>query len=137
MLEGSEICRILPSSDSGSAVKNRDRPTRPLFIATATCGFVEHLPGAARAIAFCDGPGAQNLSGILAHILLAMLRLLGLGRMGSRNAPVGGADGNIAVPNGNILDASGRCLSRNIAGVEDGDYSLLTRKRSPTRFSTC
>lgn len=28
-------------------------------------------------------------------------------------------------------------LKRNIAGVEEGDYSLLTRKRSPTRFSTC
>ena len=40
MLEDSEICRILPSGDSGSAVKNRDRPTRPLFITIATCGFV-------------------------------------------------------------------------------------------------
>ena len=40
-----------------------------------------------------------------------MLHLLGLGRMDSRNAPAGGADGNIAVPNGNILDAGGRCLS--------------------------
>ena len=30
-LEGSEICRILSSGDSGSAVKNRDRQTRPLF----------------------------------------------------------------------------------------------------------
>lgn len=28
-------------------------------------------------------------------------------------------------------------LKRNIAGVEEGDYSLLTRKRSPTCFSTC
>ena len=40
MLEGSEICRILPSSDSGSAVKNRDLSTRPQFWAYATCGFV-------------------------------------------------------------------------------------------------
>ena len=31
VLEGSEICRILPSSVSGSAVKNRDLSTRPLF----------------------------------------------------------------------------------------------------------
>lgn len=37
--------------------------------------------------------------------------LLGLSHMDSRNAPVGGADRNIAVPNGNIPDASGRCLS--------------------------
>ena len=76
-----------------------------------TCGFVEHLRGAARAIVFCDGPDAQSLSGILAHILLAMLYLLGLGRMDSRNAPAGDADENIAVPNANILDASGRFLS--------------------------
>ena len=76
-----------------------------------TCGFVEHLRGAARAIVFCDGPDAQSLSGILAHILLAMLYLLGLGRMDSRNAPAGDADENIAVPNANILDASERFLS--------------------------
>ena len=40
MLEGSDICRILPSSDSGSAVKNRDLSTRPLLWASATCDFV-------------------------------------------------------------------------------------------------
>jgi hypothetical protein len=40
VLEGSEICRILPSSDSGSAVKNRDLSTRPLLWASATCDFV-------------------------------------------------------------------------------------------------
>lgn len=28
-------------------------------------------------------------------------------------------------------------IKRNIAGVEEGDYSLLTRKRSSTRFSPC
>ena len=40
MLVGSGICRILPCSDSGSAVKIRDRPTRLRFYASATCGFV-------------------------------------------------------------------------------------------------
>ena len=40
MPEGSEIYRILPADDSGSAVKNRDLSTRPLFWASATCGFV-------------------------------------------------------------------------------------------------
>ena len=40
-----------------------------------------------------------------------MLHFLGLGRMDNRNAPAGSADGNIAVPNGNMLDASGRYLS--------------------------
>ena len=44
VLEGSEICRILPSSVSGSAVKNRDRQTRPQFWASATCGFVSKKP---------------------------------------------------------------------------------------------
>ena len=40
VLEGSKICRILPSGVSGSAVKNQDRQTRPRFWAFATCGFV-------------------------------------------------------------------------------------------------
>lgn len=40
MPEGSEIYRILPADDSGSAVKNRDLSTRSLFWASATCGFV-------------------------------------------------------------------------------------------------
>lgn len=40
VLKDFEICRILPSGDSGSAVKNRDLSTRPRFWATATCGFV-------------------------------------------------------------------------------------------------
>lgn len=37
---GSGICRILPSGDSRSAVKNRALSTRPRFWASATCGFV-------------------------------------------------------------------------------------------------
>ena len=37
---GSGICRILPAGDSGSAGKNQDRPTKPQFCASATCGFV-------------------------------------------------------------------------------------------------
>lgn len=37
---GSGICRILPTGGSGGAEKNRDRPTRPRFYASATCGFV-------------------------------------------------------------------------------------------------
>lgn len=40
VLMGSGICRILPTGGSGSAGKNRDRPTRPRFYASATCGFV-------------------------------------------------------------------------------------------------
>lgn len=40
VLEGSKICRILPADDSGSAVKNRGLSTRPLFWASAICGFV-------------------------------------------------------------------------------------------------
>ena len=40
VLEGSEICRILPTNDSGSVVKIRDLPTRTRFCASATCGFV-------------------------------------------------------------------------------------------------
>ena len=40
MLGGSRICRILPANDSGSAGKNRNRPTRPRFYSSATCGFV-------------------------------------------------------------------------------------------------
>lgn len=40
VLVGSRICRILPTGGSGSAGKNRDRPTRPRFYASATCGFV-------------------------------------------------------------------------------------------------
>ena len=36
----SGICRILPTGGSGSAGKNRDRPTRPRFYAYATCDFV-------------------------------------------------------------------------------------------------
>lgn len=40
VLEGPEICRILPADDSGSAVKNQDLSTRPRFLASATCGFV-------------------------------------------------------------------------------------------------
>lgn len=40
VLEGSKICRILPSGVSGSAVKNRGRQTSPLFWTSATCGFV-------------------------------------------------------------------------------------------------
>lgn len=44
MLGGSGICRILPTSGSGSAGKNRERPTRPRFCASATCGFVAEKP---------------------------------------------------------------------------------------------
>ena len=45
-------------------------------------------------------------------VLLAMLYLLGLSCMDSRNLPGSGADGNIsAVPNGNIRNVSGRYLS--------------------------
>ena len=40
MLVGSRICRILPTGGSGSAGKNRNRPTRPRFCISATCGFV-------------------------------------------------------------------------------------------------
>lgn len=40
VLVGSRIYRILPWSDSGSAVKIRDLPTRPLFKTSTTCGFV-------------------------------------------------------------------------------------------------
>lgn len=40
VLEGSKICRILPADDSESAVKNRGLSTRPLFWASAICGFV-------------------------------------------------------------------------------------------------
>lgn len=40
VLVGSGICRILPTVGSGSAGKNQDRPTRPRFCASATCGFV-------------------------------------------------------------------------------------------------
>lgn len=40
VLMGSGICRILPAGDSGSAGKNQDRPTKPQFCASATCGFV-------------------------------------------------------------------------------------------------
>ena len=40
VLVGSGICRILPTDGSGSAGKNRDRPSRPRFYASATCGFV-------------------------------------------------------------------------------------------------
>lgn len=45
VLEGPEICRILPADDSGSAVKNQDLSTRPRFWASATCGFVCKKPG--------------------------------------------------------------------------------------------
>lgn len=45
MLEGSEICRILPSDDSGSTVKNRDRQTRLRFWASTSVGFVGKNPG--------------------------------------------------------------------------------------------
>lgn len=41
---GSGICRILPTGGSGSAGKNRDRPSRPRFYAYATCGFVAKNP---------------------------------------------------------------------------------------------
>ena len=41
---GSDICRILPAGGSGSAEKNRDRPSRPRFYAYATCGFVAKNP---------------------------------------------------------------------------------------------
>lgn len=40
MLGGSRICRTLPANNSGSAGKNRNRPTRPRFYSSATCGFV-------------------------------------------------------------------------------------------------
>lgn len=40
VLGGSGICRILPTGDFGSAGKIRDQPTRPLFCASATFGFV-------------------------------------------------------------------------------------------------
>lgn len=40
VLVGSGICRILPTDGSGSAGKNRDRPSRPRFYASATCSFV-------------------------------------------------------------------------------------------------
>lgn len=45
VLEGSEICRILPSAVFRSAVKNRDLSTRPLFWASTTCGFVAKNQG--------------------------------------------------------------------------------------------
>lgn len=44
VLMGSGICSILPTGGSGSAGKNRDRPTRPRFYASATCGFVAEKP---------------------------------------------------------------------------------------------
>lgn len=40
VLEGSGICRILPTGGSGSAGKNQDWPIRPRFYTYATCGFV-------------------------------------------------------------------------------------------------
>jgi hypothetical protein len=40
VLEGSEISRILPVNDSGSAMKIRDLSTRPRFRGPAICGFV-------------------------------------------------------------------------------------------------
>lgn len=40
MLIDSGIYRILPASGSESAGKNRNRPTRPLFYASANSGFV-------------------------------------------------------------------------------------------------
>lgn len=40
VLEGSDICRILPAGVSRSAGKNRDLPTRPRIYASVTCGFV-------------------------------------------------------------------------------------------------
>ena len=43
VLGWSGICRILPFGDSGSAVKNREPPTRPRFYASATCGFVTKI----------------------------------------------------------------------------------------------
>lgn len=52
VLEGSEICRILPADDSGSAVKNRDLSTRPLFWASATCGFVAKNRGVLKGFRF-------------------------------------------------------------------------------------
>lgn len=44
MLGSPRICRILPCSDSESAVKNRDRPTRHRFYTSATCDFVAENP---------------------------------------------------------------------------------------------
>lgn len=52
MPEGSEIYRILPADDSGSAVKNRDLSTRPLFWASATCGFVAKNRGVLKGFRF-------------------------------------------------------------------------------------
>lgn len=64
---------------------------------------------AARAIAFCESPDARSLRASLALILLAMLYLLGPGCMTAGTYQRAVPKGISAVPNGNILDVSGRC----------------------------
>lgn len=78
---------------------------------------------AARAIAFCDRPDARSLRASLALILLAMLYLLGLGCMDSRNVPGGGADGNIGGAERQYSGCERTVLKRNIAGFKEDDYS--------------
>lgn len=78
---------------------------------------------AARAIAFYDRPDARSLRASLTPILLAMLHLLGLDCMDSRNVPRVGIDGNIGSAERQYSGCERAVLKRSIAGIKEGDYS--------------
>lgn len=67
--------------------------------------------------------GRTEPEGLLALILLAMLYLLGLGCMDSRNVPGDGADGNIGGAERQYSGCERTVCKRNIAGVKEDNYS--------------
>lgn len=91
-LWASANCSSLLSFNSAKAESTRTatpRPSPSFFFPSSLTSIQPSNQCAARAIAFCDRPDARSLRASLALILLAMLYLLGLGCMDSRNVPGG------------------------------------------------